>query len=223
MVCSASLRIVILGALLPPSLVSSERYPEPSGICKWGNPAHETNCRERLGGGLDWCAAHYPPTNHTSRTAPPAPHQPQSMHGRRRGRGTVRWSAHAANSTAHAHPSHDKTKCTPADLGGPDKLWDCPDKDVARRAGNVCSGFPTYNGGWPLSKLRWDSEDEFYECQSANDGDYCQRWLTIEDGLDEWEAWRREQAPGAGGKGVAHPICGSALTSTTPQGGCVHG
>ena len=52
-----------------------------------------------------------------------------------------------------------------------------------------CSGWPGYNGGYPLSKIHWDGEQEYYECDTtaSQDSDYCRQWLTIEDGDDEWE------------------------------------
>ena len=64
--------------------------------------------------------------------------------------------------------------------------FNCSDADVARRVGMTCSGWPAWNGGWPLTHLEWDSEDEYYECDTAvspsNSSDYCHQWLTIEDG-----------------------------------------
>ena len=66
----------------------------------------------------------------------------------------------------------------------------CSDSDVARRIGMSCSGWPGYNGGYPISKIHWDSENEYYECDTvaSQNSTYCRQWLTIEDGHDEWEA-----------------------------------
>ena len=66
----------------------------------------------------------------------------------------------------------------------------CSDSDVARRIGMSCSGWPGYNGGYPISKIHWDSENEYYECDTvaSQNSTYCRQWLTIEDGDDEWEA-----------------------------------
>lgn len=69
----------------------------------------------------------------------------------------------------------------------------CSESDIAVRAGNVCPGsFFSYNGGWPLSKLTWSTEREFYECipnaTHEQVGDYCPHWLTIESSWNEWEA-----------------------------------
>ena len=43
----------------------------------------------------------------------------------------------------------------------------CSDSDVARRIGMSCSGWPGYNGGYPISKIHWDSENEYYECDTV--------------------------------------------------------
>jgi len=68
----------------------------------------------------------------------------------------------------------------------------CSDEDVARRAGNTCDGWPGYNGGYPLSKLHWDSESEHYECAvdpaAQGNSTFCDRWITLEKSNDEWEA-----------------------------------
>ena len=59
----------------------------------------------------------------------------------------------------------------------------------------LCDGWPYYNGGYPLSQIHWDREDEYYECAikdedmtTGDTADYCDQWLTLEDGDDEWEA-----------------------------------
>ena len=68
-------------------------------------------------------------------------------------------------------------------------LEDCSEEDAAKRAGHVCDGFPWYNGGYPLTKLYWDSEIEQSEClEESASGAYCHRWLATEDSPDEWEA-----------------------------------
>ena len=69
---------------------------------------------------------------------------------------------------------------------------DCSDSDVARRVGMTCAGWPGWNGGWPISALHWDDENEYYECNTlASPGgtsDFCRQWITLEDSHDEWEA-----------------------------------
>ncbi|GAB5364845.1 hypothetical protein AAMO2058_001005300 [Amorphochlora amoebiformis] len=72
----------------------------------------------------------------------------------------------------------------------------CKDSAVARRAGMTCSHSPFYNGGYPLSEIRWDEENEVYICQQGGGGsnasnyDYCFSWVTIEDSADEYEFGR---------------------------------
>eukprot|EP00466_Bigelowiella_natans_P003301 jgi/Bigna1/80550/fgenesh1_pg.72_\ len=72
---------------------------------------------------------------------------------------------------------HDRQAC--------DNLH-CSDEDVAHRAGMLCDGFPHYNGGYPMSELVWDSENENYNClQGNNASTYCYSWESIEDSADE--------------------------------------
>lgn len=68
----------------------------------------------------------------------------------------------------------------------------CEDADVAKRAGYVCDDFPWYNGGYPMSSLHWDNEEETYECvrikgNSSSQQYYCAEWTSFENSVDEWE------------------------------------
>lgn len=67
--------------------------------------------------------------------------------------------------------------------------FDCPDADVARRAGMTCgNAFPHYNGGYPMSAIHWDDENEEYNClESSPNFTFCQRWETVEESADEYE------------------------------------
>lgn len=67
--------------------------------------------------------------------------------------------------------------------------FDCSDADVARRAGMTCGNtFPHYNGGYPMSAIRWDDEDETYNClETSPNFTFCQRWETVEESPGEYE------------------------------------
>ena len=65
---------------------------------------------------------------------------------------------------------------------------DCDEVDAATRAGHLCTGFPLYNGGYPLDKLNDDNEDETYECTApSSSAEYCSEWITTEDSPTEFE------------------------------------
>ena len=100
----------------------------------------------------------------------------------------------------------DKTKCADPLTN----FYECSDLDVAARAGNTCSGWPFYNGGYPLNSLHWDEEDEFYECARPHaSGNFCERWISIENGIDEWEvgAFQCDRIECTNGVGLGDPAC----------------
>jgi hypothetical protein len=96
-----------------------------------------------------------------------------------------------------SHPEDDKAQydCRKSLAGGLEcrdasacTTFDCDNRDVAKRAGMLCDGFPSYNGGFPMSGIHWDSENEEYNClETSTNGTYCQRWGTIEESADEYE------------------------------------
>ncbi|QDZ19067.1 hypothetical protein HOP50_02g15760 [Chloropicon primus] len=87
---------------------------------------------------------------------------------------------------------HERHRCRTKDLSPLEynsSAMACSDEEIAKRAGHVCEGFPWYNGGYPLHKLKWDEEDEYSKCITpARDGTHCEKWLSSEDSRDEWEA-----------------------------------
>lgn len=93
----------------------------------------------------------------------------------------------------HAWELHcqDRTLCRSNSsqvLEGAHDTFSCSDEDVAKRAGHLCKGFPFYNGGYPVTPLIWDTEQEWYQCMTSNPNkDYCDKWMTTEDSPDEWE------------------------------------
>lgn len=66
----------------------------------------------------------------------------------------------------------------------------CSDDHAARRAGMLCDGWPYYNGGYPMSSLHWDDENELYECKTFNGtgaSGFCGHWESRENSPDEAE------------------------------------
>ena len=81
----------------------------------------------------------------------------------------------------------------------------CTKEEIARRAGYTCSGFPYYNGGYPLSDIMEDDEFERYECLSeAPNATHCEQHDSFEDSEDEFELGE------CGCREVAHGLNGSA-------------
>eukprot|EP01097_Dermamoeba_algensis_P008068 TRINITY_DN5243_c0_g1_i2.p1 TRINITY_DN5243_c0_g1~~TRINITY_DN5243_c0_g1_i2.p1 ORF type:complete len:323 (-),score=26.07 TRINITY_DN5243_c0_g1_i2:478-1446(-) len=67
----------------------------------------------------------------------------------------------------------DKTVC---------KNFYCPDNEAAHRAGNLCHGFPYYNGGYPIGPVSWDNGQNQYTCsKSAVNAEYCEEWDEAEN------------------------------------------
>lgn len=80
----------------------------------------------------------------------------------------------------------DKSACTEVD---------CSDRAYAFRSGQLCRGWPGYNGRYPISPIEYSDENEFYQCMSfqnmnASQADFlgaCAAWSTLEVGHGERE------------------------------------
>ena len=105
------------------------------------------------------------------------------------------------------------------------RITDCSDKDAARRAGNTCNGWPYYNGGYPISEVKWDEEEERYECEVvAQNGLYCESWTA-----DEFSSGEQERgscgcvAESDNGKFCAEWDCIQTETDACPPGNYASG
>eukprot|EP01031_Cornospumella_fuschlensis_P025826 gene25826-31190_t len=84
------------------------------------------------------------------------------------------------DSIAGIFKCRDMSACTRYD--------DCDARAAAYRSGQLCSGFPWYNGGYPVDNIKFDSEQKWFDCKiPSNNSEYCDYWSVLEDSADEFE------------------------------------
>lgn len=67
-------------------------------------------------------------------------------------------------------------------------IAECDDHAAALRSGQICNGFPAFNGGYPFDEIKFDNEHEDYGCEiPSENGKYCSQWYTRENSIDEFE------------------------------------